>query len=39
MCSQSQASPSSAGFGSIAEPQIGKRGKKDMVYRTRQLYR
>jgi hypothetical protein len=31
--------PSSAGFGSIAEPQIGKRGKKDMVYRARQLYR
>ena len=30
--------PSSQGFGAIAEPQIGKRGKKDMLYRCRQLY-
>jgi hypothetical protein len=30
--------PSSAGFGSIADAQLGKRGKKDMVYRARQLY-
>jgi hypothetical protein len=30
--------PSSAGFDSIADAQLGKRGKKDMVYRARQLY-
>ena len=31
--------PSSQGFGAIAETQIGKRGRKDMAYLCRQLYR
>jgi hypothetical protein len=31
--------PSSQGFDAIAEAQLGKRGRKDMVYRCRQLYR
>ena len=30
--------PSSQGFGSIAPAQIGKRGRKDMVYACRKLY-
>lgn len=31
--------PSSQGFGAIANEQLGSRGRKDMVYRCRQLYR
>jgi hypothetical protein len=31
--------PSSQGIAAIAPQQISKRGKQDMVYRCRQLYR